>query len=375
MAEIDIEKLLDKIINLEAKLTDVNNKIIERTSYDYIDGALERLCLRDINENPTSNYLGKRLKDLEILMLNTKQMGFYLGQKEAESIDAEGRLRKALPLSATPIASKLCTQQDCEADWYFSWLQQLNSGFLFHRKLWEFAYIAQNLYAFGALKPGSRGVGFGCGEEPLASLFAKFGCHVVATDLDPRESEEQGHGWIEAGAHATSLEKLQNRKVCPDLGLLANVSHAFANMNRIPEQFSGQFNFCWSSCALEHVGSIELGLQFIENSMNTLQPGGVSVHTTEYNLDDGPTIDNWATVLFQRQHMELLKQRLEAKGYIVEPFDFDGGGKILDGLFDVPPWPWDVDKLGWRMLQAVTHLKRSIDGFRCTSIGITIRKN
>lgn len=372
--ENNYRMLVEKIEDLKNKVDALQNLLIEKTSYEHIDLATKILGSVSINSMPSPHYLGERLKDYELLMLNVKQMGYYLGLKEAELIGADRQLSEPKLLSEVPLQSKLCTQSDCESEWYFAWLQQLKSSFLYHRKLWEFAYIAQNLYAFGVLKPGKRGLGFGCGEEPLASLFAKFGAVIVATDLDPRESEEQGHGWIEAGAHSSSLEKLYHRNVCPDKTLLSNINHEFANMNRIPKHYEGQFDFCWSSCAMEHIGSIELGLRFIENSMETLRSGGVSVHTTEYNLDDGPTIDNWQTVLFQRSHMEELKTRLEAKGYMVSAFDFDGGGKVLDGLFDIPPWPWDVAKLNWRMLQAITHLKRSIDGFRCTSIGVTVRK-
>ena len=46
------------------------------------------------------------------------------------------------------------------------------------------AGIAQALYERGKLKPGSRGLGFAVGKEPLSDLFASFGCDVVATDLE-----------------------------------------------------------------------------------------------------------------------------------------------------------------------------------------------
>jgi hypothetical protein len=69
----------------------------------------------------------------------------------------------------------LCTQNDCDSDWFFYWLKELRCGFAYHRKLWEFCYIAQNLFAHGALAAGERGLVFGCGEEPLPSLFAKWG--------------------------------------------------------------------------------------------------------------------------------------------------------------------------------------------------------
>jgi 2-polyprenyl-3-methyl-5-hydroxy-6-metoxy-1,4-benzoquinol methylase len=357
-----------EIDTLRARLDELS----QRASYEHINEATRTLGAKALKENPNLNYIGNRFKDYDTLMLNVKQMGYYIGRKEAEGIDANARLKAPIPLSKEQIKSKLCTQDDCESNWYFSWLQQLNSGFIYHRKLWEFTYIAQNLYALGALEAGKRGLGFGCGEEPLPSLFAKFGASVVATDLDPRESEEQGHGWMEAGAHSTSLEKLLKRDICPDERLLANIKHEFANMNRIPEHFVGQFDFCWSSCALEHLGSIELGLRFIENSVETLRPGGVAVHTTEFNLSDGETIDNWPTVLFQKKHLEELQVRLSKRGFIMSELDFKGGNRVLDGLFDIPPWPWEAEDLNWDMLEAVTHLKKSIDGFPCTSVGVTV---
>ncbi|MBU2768543.1 class I SAM-dependent methyltransferase [Acidithiobacillus ferrivorans] len=193
--------------------------------------------------------------------------------------------------------------------------------------------------------------------------------------LHPEASAASGQGWIEAGAHGGSREKLLHRNICPDEDKQALISHNFADMNAVPEKFHEQFDFCWSSCALEHLGSIEQGLQFIENSMRVLKPGGISVHTTEFNLGNGETIDNWPTVLFQKRHMEVLEQRLTQAGYAVSPFNFDAGDQVLDGLFDIPPWPWDVEKLNWNMLYCYTHLKKSIDGMPCTSIGITVRKS
>jgi hypothetical protein len=42
------------------------------------------------------------------------------------------------------------------------------------------------------------------------------------------------------------------------------------------------YDFIWSSCSLEHLGSLELGEQFIYNSLKHLKPGGVCPHD-EYN--------------------------------------------------------------------------------------------
>jgi hypothetical protein len=141
-------------------------------------------------------------------------------------------------------------------------------------------------------------------------------------------------------------------------------------MNAIPEDLHGLFDFCWSICSLEHLGSISNGLKFIENSLLTLKPGGVSVHTTEFNTRDGETVDNWPTVLFQKQHLLALAGRLRNLGYDVYDFDFDTGKGILDGFVDLPPY-FDPE---YPLQNSHAHLKLSIDGFVCTSFSFVVKK-
>jgi SAM-dependent methyltransferase len=354
------------------KLVALGQRVERAADFEFIDQATETLGARSLKGNPNFKYLASRLRENDVALLNVKQMGYYIGRLEAERSGIADRVRAAQPPEKALLASKLCTQDDCEADWYAFWLRELSSGMIYHRKVWEFAYICQQLYATGMLEPGRAGVGFGCGEEPLPSLFAKYAVSSVGTDLGP--DAEEGRAWAEGHAHASSREKLIRRDICSDEWKLDLIKHAFVNMNHIPREYDGRFDFTWSACALEHVGSIDLALTFIENSLKTLKPGGVAVHTTEYNLDDdGETLDNWPTVLFQRKHVEGLVERLTAKGYDVSPLNLDGGDRVLDGLFDVPPWPWDAEKLGWEMLPATAHIKKSIEGFPCTSIGLTIK--
>jgi Methyltransferase domain len=368
-------KTLEQRVDLiEQQLGALSSFVEKKLTFEFVNEATQVLGQKSVKATHNYNYLGDRFKDFELALLNIKQMGYYIGLNEAHRSGGFKRMETAIAPIANRLASKLCTQDDCNSDWYAFWLREIRSGFIYHRKLWEFAYIAQSLFAHGVLKEGKRGLGFGCGEEPLSSLFAKYGATVVATDLDPAASQEHGGGWMECGQHGSSLAKIQNADVCPDKAKLANISHEFADMNAIPAHFNGKFDFCWSACALEHLGSIKHGMEFIENSMNTLKPGGLAVHTTEFNLMDGPTIDNAFTALYQRSHMEELKTRLESLGYAVAPFDFDGGSGVMDGLFDLPPWPWDEASLGWKMQENFAHLKRSIGGFACTSIAIAVTK-
>src|SRR6185437_748196 len=108
----------------------------------------------------------------------------------------------------------------------------------------------------------------------------------------------------------------------PDAALRDNIEFQPLDMRQIPPSMHGQFDFCWSASSLQHLGSIENGLEFIEESLRVLKPGGVAVHTTEFNVDDAQTIDHWGTVLFQRKHFLDLAQRLARRGYRVAKIDF-----------------------------------------------------
>ena len=180
------------------------------------------------------------------------------------------------------LTSMPCTQAQLESAVFRRWAAALGErpGHL-HRKIWEWCFIAQALDERGLLAPGRRGLGFAVGQEPLSALFAAHGCTIVATDLG--EEEAAKHGWVETGQHAAALDALNQRGLCPEARFHENVTFRVADMRALPTDL-GHFDFVWSSCALEHLGSLEAGMHFIEASLALLKPGGVAVHTTEYNL-------------------------------------------------------------------------------------------
>ena len=140
----------------------------------------------------------------------------------------------------------------------------------------------------------------------------------------------------------------------------------------LPTRLHRSFDFCWSVCSLEHVGSIEQGLQFVLNSAECLVPGGIAVHTTEFNLyADGPTIDHWPTVLFQRSHIEDLRRRLADRGHHLADPCFDPGDGVLDRFIDVPPF--EHQPRSTLHYAPAPHIKLSVDGFPVTSIGLIIK--
>ncbi|MBN8966457.1 MAG: methyltransferase domain-containing protein, partial [Rhizobiales bacterium] len=220
-----------------------------------------------------------------------------------------------------------------------------------------------------------KGLAFACGEEPIPSYLASRGLRIVATDLAP--DKVAGLGWAETGQHASTLDKLFYPKLVDRDAFDRLITLQYVDMNSIPDSLTG-FDFCWSICSLEHLGSIKLGLDFIENSLRTLRPGGLAIHTTEFNiLDKGDTVDNWPTVLFQRRHFEQIADRLRAQGHWVAPLDFDFGDGPIDNFIDVPPYDWDrLFAHGQLRAQKENpaHLKLVVDGFPVTCFGIVVRK-
>jgi len=335
-----------------------------RLSPQGINDVLRALAERLVGDKPHSSYLNERFRDYEWAILNVKRLGKELGLRLArERLDKPARRPPPADL-----ASKLCTQADIESDWSLFWCRELKWAPIYHRKMWEYTYVAEALYGAGKLGPGFRGLGFGCGEEPLPSLFVKYGASILATDLAPTHAAARG--WSATRQHASGISKIRRPDVCPDESALARIELRFADMNEIPRDLDEQFDFCWSVCALEHLGSIAKGLDFVENSLRTLKPGGLAVHTTEFNLAGGPTLDNWGTVLYQRAHLEELARRLTAQRHKVAPFDFGTGDGILDGFVDLPPWSPPPACFE----QQKAHLRLCVDGFPCTSAGIIIRK-
>ena len=81
--------------------------------------------------------------------------------------------------------SELCKAQDWYTEWYARWVGEIKEPARFHRKQWEFTYVMQSLWERGCIDQGKKGLVFAVGTEPLPSVFANYGCDIVATDIFP----------------------------------------------------------------------------------------------------------------------------------------------------------------------------------------------
>jgi SAM-dependent methyltransferase len=245
-----------------------------------------------------------------------------------------------------------------ESETFRQWAQRIREPHQVDRKLWEFCFIAQALSERGMLQPGRRGLGFAVGREPLPALFASYGCEVVATDLDQSRATE----WIKTGQHAAGADVLNDKGICDPEAFRKLASFRVVDMNAIPNDLRG-FDFCWSSCAFEHLGSISRGKRFLENMTPCLKPGGIAVHTTEFNTSSNvETLDNMGTVLFRRQDIEAIVRQLTVGGHRIE-VDFHQGHGEADRY---------VDEMPYRTREPVRHLKLRFASYVTTSIGLII---
>jgi len=265
------------------------------------------------------------------------------------------------PDLAHPV-SQLCTARQFYSDRYKYWCVEMDSPPRFARKQWEFVYIMEALSSRGKLVDGAYGLGFGCGREPMPGVFAKRGCDIVATDLDQQVAKERG--WVETLQHSNGLKDLYAacNEVIDEESFNEKVSFINVDMNAIPLELSG-FDFVWSACALEHLGSLKHGIEFVKNSIKCLKPGGVAVHTTEFNLSSNEdTFETEGCSVYRKKDIELLVNELEAEGYKVEPVNYNSGHQKVDMYIDIPPYGFSP------------HLKLLLDNYVITSIGIIIMR-
>jgi hypothetical protein len=255
--------------------------------------------------------------------------------------------------------SEMCRADSFLRPSFIYWSNKLQVPPHFHRKLWEWVYICSVLQERVMLQPGRRGLGFGVGTEQLPDLFASFGCTIVGTD-QAEEGAISG-GWAETNQHAGSLEKMR-KGISPKATFDANVSFQPVDMNAIPDQLR-DFDFCWSACAFEHLGSMRHGMDFVHASLKTLRPGGLAVHTTEFNVaSNEDTLETPQLSIYRRRDIEKLVAELREAGHKVAPLNFYSGTHVLEQYVDLPPYHHDP------------HLRVQVGGYTCTSIGLIISR-
>jgi hypothetical protein len=231
-----------------------------------------------------------------------------------------------------------------------------------NRKLWEYLYVAQAIDHYVGLRDGIRVLGFGVGRERIPAVLAARGCRVTATDhsaagewaalslddlLQPMESDTD--------------PALAGQPVC-DAGLFRQrAEFRDVDMNAIPGDLR-DYDALWSCGSLEHIGGLRQGLDFIARSLDCLKPGGIAVHTTEFNLSsDEVTYETPGMSFYRRSDILALAERLTDQGHGIV-LNLTRGAGPIDQHVDKPPYDY-----------ALT-MNALVAGYLITSIGLIIQK-
>jgi SAM-dependent methyltransferase len=268
--------------------------------------------------------------------------------------------------------STICKYEDFLEPWYlhqekslkikeiFSWHSTSKHNYV-NRKFWEWCVIIQALEERNKLTSDCNGLGFAVGTEPLTSYFASKGCKVLATDLDANKSSQ---GWIDRNEHAASLEQIFYPALIDRTNFDQLVKFQPADMKNLQKP-NEKFDFVWSSCALEHLGSLSEGIKFIREANKFLKEGGIAVHTTEYNVSSNThTMEYGENVIYRAQDLLKLSDELENDGYYLRPLNFNAGEHEYDLNCDVEPY-FTTDN---------HHIKLKMYDYICTSCVLIIEK-
>lgn len=237
-----------------------------------------------------------------------------LGRVDVSEHNAGGRIPSFSRLECQAASARQCEDPEflALADRLLDGSNELALG-PYHRKLWEWAYIAKAVGDAGLLRPGATAAGFGVGREPLPAYLAAHGVTVLATDqgMDGGTSE----GWAGTGQLMGGLASLSRPRLLPDADLAALVTARDMDMNAVPDDI-GSFDITWSSCVIEHLGSPQRGLDFVLEACRMLKPGGIAVHTTELELaPQAETRDYGHCAVYRLADLTAFGERLAAEGF------------------------------------------------------------
>lgn len=156
-----------------------------------------------------------------------------------------------------------------------------------------------------------RGLVFGFGRKRLPAYFASRGLSIAATDA-PVEIGEIGEqvGWTKSLEHCSSRDQLRSPEIVSGERFDRHVSHRTCDMTAIDQNLTG-FDFTWSSCCFEQIGSRQTGLRFVVDSVEpTLYDRGIAYYAIELNLSPNEgTLDHGPVVFYRERDMLALVER------------------------------------------------------------------
>lgn len=256
------------------------------------------------------------------------------------------------------------------ADWFDPELKAVIDGDLrelarFHRKQWEFAMILLALRRRGALRPDAVGLSMGAGKERLLYAVAHNVRRVVATDLyDP------GTEWDKARTADPDRYIKEDKPFPVDDAKLEGLRMDMRSL----DFEDATFDFCYSSCAIEHIGGREDFLKHLSEAHRVLKPGGVYALTTELHYG-AETIEHAHNYYFSPGY---LRDLVAESDFAADP-EIDA--RIAHHRINYPLPPnldrlcfHGPDGLGNRLLGEAPHVQLLLGRHPFTSVSVVLKK-
>lgn len=245
----------------------------------------------------------------------------------------------------------MCSFNHFQEQEFIRLMEDLDEGFQLHRKLWEFVSIAKIVEKHHINPITKNAIGFGVGKEPLVSLFAKWGYDVLATDQPPGGTS---NNWDSTNQHASSLEDVFKVNIIDKATFDSKVKFKHIDMTLLPENI-GKYDVVWSSCVVEHLGGFEKAKEFLLNSYRMLNPGGLSVHTTEMELTEKETMMDYGhSAVFRTIELLNIKAQLKAMGAEIEMSFYTPNSTEADNYISIPPYDNNFPHLKLLLGQSIT---------------------
>ena len=228
-------------------------------------------------------------------------------------------LSEKAPTLADPV-TQVATAPQLREPVAGGWLARLRPKGKSGVEHWRKVFTLQALRRYGVLEQGAVGLGFEPSPSGVPAALAAMRTSVVAAfptrpgqQLDPDALKRD----------------LGTRAPCDRKTFEDNVAARIVPWRRIPEELVN-FDFLWSARANERLYSVAAAIQFVEDAMACLRPGGLAVHVMSYDLAPGgrstPSTDR---ILLQQGDVERIALTLVSRGHEVAQFKIDADDPIL----------------------------------------------
>jgi hypothetical protein len=255
------------------------------------------------------------------------------------------------PTMEKPV-SQLCTASQFDEPAFAEVMTAMGLTRRMHRRLWQHVYVVSVFATLGCIGKGRSAIGLGVTRDRIAALLASRGVEVMAMGRPGAVTPEEARG----GYHLFFPEVVR----IEDFDLL--VHFAEADLTDPELDLGGPYDMCWSCATAQHMGGMDKVLGLVEGSLNLLKPGGVAVHTMDFNVgSDADTVETKELTIPRRRDIEALVARLVRAGHEVLPLNLYPGHDVADGLVDMPPY-------------GLPHLKLQVGDHVVTSVGIAVRR-